>query len=180
MKLQPLNNPAFDPSVYQNFVPQDAVQQYIGQYGSPVYSSYPQYTEALIPTFENYLIPAVAVEAKKDQSLSEGIMVGLGPVISTLIKIFTKVGGTLLSIAGVVLLGGVITSIFCTFTPFCRVSFLETPLEQMRNNTRDALDKIGTEVTTERIKRAAEFVVAAIEKFENLQKVSRMSRAYKK
>lgn len=76
-------------------------------------------------------------------------------------------------------MGTIITSIFCAFTPFCRVSFLELPLQSVRNGTADVIDKIGTEISTDRIRRAAEFVQAAVEKFENLQKMARVSRAYK-
>uniref|UniRef100_A0A336KUE9 CSON015213 protein n=1 Tax=Culicoides sonorensis TaxID=179676 RepID=A0A336KUE9_CULSO len=178
------NNPAFDPSMYQNFVPQDAVQQYVSQYSSgptyPAAGPYPTYTEALIPSFESIIIPATALETKQEPVSSfSGLLDALGPVIRTLFGIVSKIGGTLLSIAGVVIFGGLITSLFCAFTPFCRISFLETPVQALKNNTMEAIDKMGTEITTERIRRAAEFVTAAIEKFENLQKLARVSKAYK-
>lgn len=166
--------------MYQNFVPQDAVQQYVSQYSNgptyPAAGPYPTYTEALIPSFESIIIPANALESK--QTDSTGFLTALAPVVRTLFTIVAKIGGTLLSIAGVVLFGGIITSFFCAFTPFCRISFLETPVQSLRNNTMEAIDKIGTEITTERIRRAAEFVTAAIEKFENLQKMARVSKAY--
>ncbi|XP_063698164.1 uncharacterized protein LOC134829098 [Culicoides brevitarsis] len=175
-----ITNPAFDPAMYKNFVPQDAVQQYVSQYSNgPQYPSagpYPTYTEALIPSFESIIIPATALETKEKSH--PGFFDGLVPVVRTLVSIVSKIGGTLLSIAGVVIFGGIITSFFCAFTPFCRISFLETPVQSLRNNTMEALDKVGTEITTERIRRAAEFVTAAIEKFENLQKLARVSKAY--
>lgn len=171
--------------MYQNFVPQDAVQQYVSQYSNgptyPAAGPYPTYTEALIPSFENFIIPATALETRQSSPDSfNGMIDAIGPVIRTLISIVSKIGGTLLSIAGVVVFGGIITSVFCAFTPFCRISFLETPIQAVRNSTLEAIDKVGTELTTDRIRRAAEFVTAAIEKFENLQKLARVSKPYKK
>lgn len=160
------------------------MQQYVSQYGPPppTYPSagpFPQYTEAFIPSFESIIIPATALEPKVEPvSAIETIFGPLTPVVATLLSVVAKIGGTLLSIAGVVIFGGIVTSVFCTFTPFCRMSFLETPVNQFKNGTAEALDNIGTQVTTERIRRAAEFVTAAIEKFEHLQKIAQVSKAY--
>lgn len=156
----------------------------MSQYGPPpptypAAGPFPQYTEAFIPSFESIIIPATALEPKADPINSMDTIFGpLAPVIATLISVVAKIGGTLLSIAGVVIFGGIITSVFCSFTPFCRVSFLETPVNQLKNNTVETLENIGTQVTTDRIRRAAEFVTAAIEKFEHLQKIAQVSRAY--
>lgn len=84
-------NPAYDPSVYTNFNPQDAVQQYIQQHGAPLFPPTGAYTEAFIPTYENFLVPAISLEPKRENN-QEGVLTGLGPVVSTLVKIAAKIG----------------------------------------------------------------------------------------
>ena len=45
-----MNNQAYDPTLYQSFVPQDAVQQYVSQYGAGGFTG-----QAL----EGFLIPTI-------------------------------------------------------------------------------------------------------------------------
>lgn len=154
-----MNNQAYDPSLYQSFVPQDAVQQYVSQYGGGFAGQ----------ALEGFLIPTlkhteIAPLAPTFISLVKSLLPGPKLVLA----IFAKIVALAASAIGIVFFGGAVTSFVCAFTPLCTITFFR-PLALLRQETKELVDKIGAEVTTDRIKRAADLFKLAYDKYSQMQ-----------
>lgn len=143
-------------------MPQDAVQQYVSQYGNSFAGQ----------ALEGFLIPTL-----KQTDLAPIVT----PTFTTLLKsllpgpklifaIVAKLTALVASAIGIVFFGGAITSFLCAFTPLCTITFLGKPLAVLKKETKEIVDKIGAEVTAERVKRAADLFKLAFEKYQKIQK----------
>jgi len=109
-----LNNQAYDPTLYSSFVPQDAVQQYVSQYGTGYAGQ----------ALEGFLIPTL-----KQTDLAPlvtptfiTILKSLLPGPKLVFAILAKLVALTASAIGVVFFGGAITSFVCAFTPLCTIT----------------------------------------------------------
>lgn len=141
-------------------MPQDAVQQYVSQYGGGFGGQ----------ALEGFLIP----------TLKQTEVVPLTPTFITLFKSLlpgpklllaglAKIVALAASALGIVFFGGAVTSFVCAFTPLCTLTFFGSPLALLRRETKELVDKIGAEVTTDRIKRAADLLKLAYDKYSQMQ-----------
>ncbi|XP_050091343.1 uncharacterized protein LOC126574954 [Anopheles aquasalis] len=175
-----LENPAYDPTLYQKFLPQDAVQQYVHSYtGQPypatIYGGAPfdptATAFAAIPTggFEGFLIPA-PIE-KEQPSLLTSLRTLL-PSARSLVTFVGRLASVLIGSIGVLLFGAILTSLTCFFTPFCTLSFRNAKiLTGAQDVAEDIVQTVGDQVTADRVKRAAEFLYTAIDKFQRLNNI---------
>lgn len=65
---------------------------------------------------------------------------------------------------------GAVTSFVCAFTPLCTITFLGRPLALLRQETKEMVEKIGSEITADRIKRASDIFKLAFDKYSQMQK----------
>lgn len=158
---QILNNQAYDANLYSGFIPQDAVQQYVSQYSGNGFAG-----QAL----EGFLIPTIKQEPIPVSPTSVALMKTFLPGPKLIIALLTKLIAVAATAAGILLFGGAITSFVCAFTPLCTITFFGRPLDLLRKETKDIVEKIGNEITTDRIKRAAGLLKLAVERYENYQK----------
>ncbi|XP_021694427.1 uncharacterized protein LOC110674691 [Aedes aegypti] len=173
-----LENPAYDPTMYQQFVPQDAVQKYVHAYSGHNYQNaqggfvpYEPAAYATIPSsqpFQAYLVPATPVEKS---TLSNSVRM---PTARTLLGILGQLVSLVFGSVGAVALGTLLTSILCFVTPFCTLSFrsakgLDSAV-RVGETTKEVISALGEQVTADRVKRAADFVKVAIDKFQHLNK----------
>lgn len=92
----------------------------------------------------------------------------------SVISFIIAIGNFILNSFSTLAFAGAITSVLCSLTPICTISFGSLGFRQMLIN--------GGEVTTlQRVRRAAEVVSNALEKYENLQKgVESLTNSLKK
>ncbi|XP_055591383.1 E1A-binding protein p400-like [Uranotaenia lowii] len=178
-----LENPAYDPTLYQQFLPQDAIQQYVQSYTG---SSYSQPNRNVYGSsgfessgFDGFLIPAptrqanpIALVTPESHSSWFGSVRSVIPTARTVATFF----GQLISLAfgslSAVAVATILTSLLCFFTPFCTLTFRTAKLVT-GETASEVIQAIGEQVTAERVKRAAEFVRNAIDKFQALNQVVR-------
>ncbi|XP_035891699.1 uncharacterized protein LOC118502998 [Anopheles stephensi] len=175
-----LENPAYDPSLYQKFLPQDAVQQYVHSYTGHPYPATPYFggapfdaatAFAAIPTggFEGFLIPA---PVEKDSPSLLSSMRTLLPSARSLVTFVGRLVSVLVGSVGVLFFGTILTSLTCFFTPFCTLSFRNAKfLTGAQETAQEIVQTVGDQVTPERVKRAAEFLYTAIDRFQRLNNV---------
>lgn len=151
------------PTIYSTFIPQDAVQQYVSQYGTG-YSG-----QAL----EGFLIPTLpypayerAVDYEPQPNLPSYLSIfrTLLPAPKLILTVLLKIISVSLVSAGVLFFG----TLICTLTPICSPTLAIPAL--LRKETKEIVEKIGEEITPERIKRAADLFSKAIAKYQNIQK----------
>lgn len=65
---------------------------------------------------------------------------------------------------------GAVTSFVCAFTPLCTITFFGLPLALLRKETKEMVEKIGSEITADRIKRASDIFKLAFDKYSQMQK----------
>lgn len=217
--LQPLENPAYDPNMYQNFVPQDNVQQYVSSYaghpfgpasgpgGIDPYSIHGPTGYSMAPGlagpyggipygpgfpggpgaftvqsgYEGFLVPSVLPPPPPPPFAGAvGLLQNLLPLPRSLMSLIMRSGSYIFNSLAVVLLGGAVTTAFCTLTPLCTITFAALPLLGLRD-TATALQKtLGQEITTDRVARAAEFVGTALVKYQTLQAEQEKEKAKEK
>ncbi|XP_062556855.1 uncharacterized protein LOC134221682 [Armigeres subalbatus] len=172
-----LENPAYDPTMYQQFVPQDAVQKYVQAYNGHNYQNsqgfvpYEPTAYAAIPSqpFQAYLIPATSTEKPTLMGSFRTVM----PAARTVVSFFGHILSFLFGSVGAVALGTLMTSVLCFVTPFCTLSFRSAKgldVGLVGETTKEVISVLGEQVTADRVKRAAEFVKVAIDKFQHLNK----------
>lgn len=155
-----MNNQAYDPTIYSSFIPQDAVQQYVSQYSGNGFAG-----QAL----EGFLIPTVKQHEVPVSPTAIALLKAFLPAPKLIIALLTKLIALAATAAGILLFGGAITSFVCAFTPLCTITFFGRPLDLLRKETKDIVEKIGSEITPERIKRAADLMRLAVEKYQNMK-----------
>lgn len=186
--MQLIENPSYDPSLYTSFVPQDAVQQYVSHYGGP-YGAPPSYfgqspdsSFAVQTGYEGYLVPSLApygAAPSHGNALSSfakmapvgfGFLKSLFPVAGKVfLAVIAKLAIVAMSTFGVVVAGGLVTSLLCAFTPVCKLSFAGFPFLKLKDTAKQLTSTLETELTQERVKRAAELVRLALQKYNELQ-----------
>ncbi|XP_053680539.1 uncharacterized protein LOC128731439 [Anopheles nili] len=178
-----LENPAYDPSLYQKFLPQDAVQQYVHAYTGHPYPATAGYYPggspfdtgtafAAIPTggFEGFLIPASPTDQDSPSLFTS--MRTLLPSARSLVTFVGRLVSVLVGSVGVLLFGTILTSLTCFFTPFCTLSFRNAKfLTGAQDAAQEIAQTVGEQVTADRVKRAAEFLYTAIDRFQRLNDV---------
>lgn len=146
------------PQIYSTFIPQDAVQQYVSQYGAGG-----GYGQAL----EGFLIPTYERTADFDHQPTVmpsyvSVFRTLLPAPRLILAVLAKIVTFVASAVGILFFG----TLICTFTPICNPSFPAI----LRKETKEIVEKIGEEVTPERIKRAADLFSMAMAKYQEIQK----------
>lgn len=122
-------------------------------------------------TLEGFLIPAIKqtsiapLATPTFVTFLKSFLPGPKILFAVLAKCVALVGSAI----GVVLFGGAITTFVCSFTPLCSITFLGRPLALLRSQTTELVEKIGEEVTAERVKRAADLFRMAIDKYKNMK-----------
>lgn len=128
------------------------------------YGGYAQALEGfLIPTYERQEV------APSFTPTFVTFIRSLLPGSKIIFAIFAKIIALVASAIGIVFFGGAITSFVCAFTPLCTITFLGHPLAALRKETKDIVEKIGEELTAERVKRAADLFKLAIDKYQKMQ-----------
>lgn len=147
-------------------MPQDAVQQYVSQYGAGFAGQ----------ALEGFLIPTLkqtdVVPLASPTFIS--VMKSLLPGPKIILAVVAKLVALAASAIGIVFFGGAVTSFICAFTPLCTITFVGRPLALLRQETKDIVEKIGAEVTADRIKRATDLFKLAIDKYQQMQNVWRL------
>ncbi|XP_066150644.1 uncharacterized protein [Euwallacea fornicatus] len=85
--------------------------------------------------------------------------------LSAALQLFTKLGLYLVSGAGLLVLGGIFTTLLCYFTPVCTITFNGFDFQQALSK-----DTMRSLVTSEKIATAAALVQDAIGKYQRLQR----------
>jgi hypothetical protein len=141
------------------------VSQYAGSYvpQGPYNNAYDPAAFAMQTGYEGFLVPM----ANNQPTLFSTVR-ALVPSMKTILFAIGKIASVLIGATGVLLFGALLTTITCAFTPFCTISFLDSHLNKFKTKTQEIAEQIGQEVTAERVKRAAEFVKLALEKYNQL------------
>ncbi|XP_055628877.1 uncharacterized protein LOC129770205 [Toxorhynchites rutilus septentrionalis] len=173
-----LENPAYDPTMYHKFLPQDAVQSYVQSYTghnypksqgfSPQFDTSP-FNALPANAFDTYLIPVEKPPASSPSLFASvrSVMPSARSLVNFLAELVSFVLGSL----GTVALGTLLTAGLCFFTPFCTLTFRNGKLLGVAETTQEVFNALGDQVTADRVKRAAEFVKVAIDKFQQLNQV---------
>lgn len=120
---------------------------------------------------EGFLIPTLKqTEVAPLAPTFIGVVKSLLPGPKLIVAILAKIVAVAASAIGIIFFGGAITSFVCAFTPLCTITFAGAPLALLRKETKEIVDKIGTEITAERIKRASDLFKLAIDKYQQMQK----------
>lgn len=207
--------------MYQNFVPQDSVQQYVSQYtghpyapnggdpyagptgysmaangpgpygGIPFGPAFPPGGPGFPPGGPGFPpggpgFPPVGPGAFSVQSGYEGFLVPSivapppppPPLFSalrsilprSLMSLFMRSGDYIVRSLSFLFFGGIFTTAVCSMTPLCTITFPLLALLRFPTSATTLLQKtLGTEITTDRVARAAEFVGTALMKYQQLQ-----------
>lgn len=163
----------------------DPIQQYLNNYGpypgyphqpppppvGPVSYAAPLYPYAVRTGYEGFLVPDLRSSAEQQSTpSSDALSTALRSIFPRMVagwiaKLITLV----ISAVGLMFFGGAITSVFCSATSLCNKSFSDLPFLR---NVENVTKVIGEEVTVERVRRAAELLQSAIDKYEQFQALS--------
>ncbi|KAG7201537.1 hypothetical protein KM043_004288 [Ampulex compressa] len=133
------------------------------------YPTYPEYASNgyVQPSYEGYLIPADL--SQKGHDWSSDFAASLFPFSSKLLAYGTHAGTFLLHLLLVIILGGAFTTMVCTFTPICSISFLG-----VRNQVHEQVaDLARTYITPESVNAATLLVTKAVDKYAAMQREKR-------
>ncbi|XP_066248713.1 uncharacterized protein [Euwallacea similis] len=153
----------------ENFLPEstnlrkiEEPQGYVSQKLVPVY-----------PAPNNYFYPGVN---PNDVAVTSGtelqgtnyfssILPAAQAALHAALQLFTKLGLYLVSGAGLLVLGGIFTTLLCYFTPICTITFNGFDFHQALSK-----DTMRSLMTPEKIATAAALVQDAIGKYQRLQR----------
>lgn len=164
------------------------MQQYVSHYGG-AYGGAPSYfgqsgdpSFAVQTGYEGYLVPSLAPYGAapttgsafssfaKMAPVGYGFVKSLFPVAGKIfLAVLAKIAIVAMSTLGVVAAGGLITSLLCAFTPVCKLTFAGMPFLKLKDTAKQLTSTLETELTQERVKRAAELVRLALQKYNELQ-----------
>lgn len=175
--MQVYDTAAYDQNAYAGYVAPDAVQQYVAGGIIPYQAGYPNYPNhggfSVQTGYEGYLVPSFppAAIAPPPQLVGGPIdfVRDFLPYPRTVFSAITRTSSWLIGAIGAILFGGAITTGICTFTPLCSISFA-LPFIGLRETAKKLSDVIDIDAdTADRVRRAADFVQAALEKYNKLQ-----------
>ncbi|XP_066582526.1 uncharacterized protein [Prorops nasuta] len=136
-------------------------------YFYPVYPEYSQTGYAMQSGYEGYLVPTPATTKS-----SSWFYTSLLPYTDTVLPYVTHLGNYVFNLFLLLLAGGALTALFCTFTPFCTISFLGLPFN--KNQVREQVAELArTYITPESMNAATILVTKAIDKYAALQRERR-------
>lgn len=116
--------------------------------------------------YEGYLVPTLP---QKQPSSMDYLRTLMPSIPRTFLTLLNRIVYTLFQTLGYILAGGSITAAVCALTPFCRLTFLGLPFLRMKESAKTITETIANEITEDRVKRAAELVKIALEKYQNMQ-----------
>ncbi|XP_034116758.1 uncharacterized protein LOC117576246 [Drosophila albomicans] len=141
--------------------------------------------------YEGFLVPASPAGSSNSESAADATTtVALTPVAAPsasptlnplmafasrllptiLMSTLFRIAAVVLSAVGVILFGGAITNALCRLTPICDIS--GKAVTYFRTGGAQNVGRmLAEEITPERVRRTAEFVRGAIEKYRQLQKL---------
>ena len=121
--------------------------------------------------YEGFLVPAIHHPPTPPYGVFMDILRAIIPYPRNIISLIMRSGSYLLGTVGVVLFGGAVTTAVCTLTPLCTISFAALPLLGLRDTpiAKTINETLSKEITSDRVKRAAEFVWTALRKYQQLQ-----------
>lgn len=93
-------------------------QYFYPSYSEPGNSGYSAKTG-----YEGYLVPAVLTPQRESHWVTE-VATSVLPFSTEMLVYAARVGASVLQILSTILVGGAFTTIVCTFTPICSISFL--------------------------------------------------------
>lgn len=182
--FQAYEGAVYDPNMAYTYASPDAIQQYVGGGLIPYQGGFPGYPHpggyAVQSGYEGFLVPSFPGPAPIGPPPVPANFLAPGPGFFDLIRevmpfprsIFnfvSSLGMWLLSGFGVVVAGGAMTTGICMFTPLCSISFA-LPFLALRDTAKKLGDVIEFDAdTADRVRRAADFVQAALEKYNKLQ-----------
>ncbi|XP_018914456.1 uncharacterized protein [Bemisia tabaci] len=120
--------------------------------------------------YEGYLVPE---EEPTALSIISTLFPQLSGIINYISGLWSRSSNVVSGAAGVVALGGVLTTLTCAFTPLCTLTFVGLARENVRDSMRSYL-------TEENIDTAANFIREAYEKYKKLNNRVRRRSANKK
>lgn len=184
--VNPWGGPYFPPNYSNMPIPWNP-------YGQPPYGQSPYGPIAFAPVQTEYGILVPDIPPHHDSPHHDSI-VSLPPppppsaypgdlidlvkdlVPRSLVFLLAKWSAFIVSLFSLVAFGGIITTAICSFTPLCTISFAALPFAALRNSIVSTQDGNGS---IDRVRRAAQFVSSAIEKYEKLQQAvsTRKSKA---
>lgn len=167
-------------------MPQDAVQQYVSHYGGGPYGAAPTYfgqngdpSFAVQTGYEGYLVPTYGGNPSGGDAFSSfakiapvgyGFVKSLIPIMGKVFfGVIAKLAIVAVSTLGIIVAGGFVTSLLCAFTPVCKLTFAGLPFLKLKDTAKQLTSTLESELTQDRVKRAAEFVRMALEKYNELQ-----------
>ncbi|KAH8388421.1 hypothetical protein KR093_005985, partial [Drosophila rubida] len=141
--------------------------------------------------YEGFLVPTAQVGSSSAASAADGTTnVALTPVVAPsalptlnplmafasrllptiLMSTLFRIAAVVLSAVGVIFFGGAITNALCRLTPICDIS--GKAVTYFRTGGAQNVGRmLAEEITPERVRRTAEFVRGAIQKYRQLQKL---------
>ncbi|XP_055904037.1 uncharacterized protein LOC129939881 [Eupeodes corollae] len=171
----------FDPSgIYSGLLPSGIPgypDPFPGGYPQP-YPGYPQHHPQHPPPgypspyvvqtgYEGFLMPS-APAGQSVQTDSLGFLQGIVP--STMLSWMMRSMAVVMGTVTMVIMGGALTTVVCSLTPICSVSFKSLKFLNWNETARSVGMIVGNEMTPERVRRAANFVHQAIKKYSELQR----------
>lgn len=93
------------------------------QYFYPTYTDYSSGGYAVKTGYEGYLVPA-GLSPQRDSHWATEIAMTLLPFSGDILLYGARAGALLLHLIFTILVGGVFTTVICTFTSICSISFL--------------------------------------------------------
>ncbi|KAK2576907.1 hypothetical protein KPH14_005529 [Odynerus spinipes] len=138
------------------------------------YPSYPEYSDSgygLRSGLEGYLVP-ITTSSHDKHEWSSGLVTSLIPFASNVMTYGAQVGTYLLHFLLALVVGGVVTTLVCTFTPVCSISFLGLSLSKYGVKEQVA-DLARTYITPESVNAATVLVTKAIDKYNAMQRERR-------
>nr|XP_034173051.1 uncharacterized protein LOC117600996 [Osmia lignaria] len=96
----------------------------VNRYHYPTYPEYGNNGYAIQTGYEGYLVPAVVPQQNTDSAWITEIGTSLLPFSDEILLYGIRAGAYLLHFLFAIILGGAFTTVVCTFTPICTISFI--------------------------------------------------------
>ncbi|XP_054005650.1 uncharacterized protein LOC128890802 isoform X1 [Hylaeus anthracinus] len=165
---QAIANPQTGSQQLQTYVSSQGNHLSPNQYFYPTYTDYNNGGYAMKTGYEGYLIPAVLSPQRESHWTTE-IATTLLPFSGDVLLYAARAGAYLLHLVFTVIMGSFFTTVVCTFTSICSISFLGYGLN--KNQVKEQVAELArTYVTPESINAATILVSRAIESYTAMQR----------